>query len=254
MTLGSGLRRALLAGSITLGLLTGGTPVSATPSGSGRQERHVLLLSVDGLHEFDLRQWTLEHPASAVASLQRQGTSYVEAFTSRPSDSFPGLLAQVTGGTPKTTGVFYDDSHARTLWAPGSACTGAPGTETQYAENIDTTVNGRIPLFFPNPPTNPLIPNPLIDPSQLPMGIVGGTCAPIYPHSFLQINTIFNVAHDAGLYTAWSDKHPAYEIVHGPANTGAEDLFTPEINNANDPTGISVKATEDYDQLKVTPF
>jgi hypothetical protein len=34
-------------------------------------------------------------------------------------------------------------------------------------------------------------------------------------------------------------------------NTGADDLFTPEINNANDPTGISVAATPAYDQLKV---
>jgi hypothetical protein len=80
---------------------------------------------------------------------------------------------------------------------------------------------------------------------------VNGKCTPIFPHSFLKVNTIFNVAHDAGLYTAWSDKHPAYEIVRGPANTGADDLFTPEINSANDPTTISVAATDAYDQLKV---
>lgn len=52
-------------------------------------------------------------------------------------------------------------------------------------------------------------------------------------------------------WTAWSDKHPANEIVRGPANTGAEDLFTPEINSVNDPTAISVSATDADDQLKV---
>jgi type I phosphodiesterase/nucleotide pyrophosphatase len=76
--------------------------------------------------------------------------------------------------------------------------------------------------------------------------------SPIFPHSFLETNTIFEVAHASGRYTAWSDKHPAYAIVRGPSNTGADDLFTPEINTSlSDPTTISVKATEDYDQLKV---
>jgi hypothetical protein len=140
-------------------------------------------------------------------------------------------------------GVFYDDSYSRDLWAPGSSCSGSAGAETMYAENLDSTVNGLIPLF----------PVPPIDPANLPLGKVNGVCVPVPPHSFLETNTIFNVAHDAGLYTAWSDKHPAYEIVRGPANTGAEDLFTPEINTTTvpDPTTVSVKATDVYDQLKV---
>ena len=50
------------------------------------------------------------------------------------------------------------------------------------------------------------------------------------PDSFLLTNTIFNVADEAGLCTAWADKHPAYEIVNGPSNDGVGDLFTPEIN------------------------
>jgi hypothetical protein len=146
----------------------------------------------------------------------------------------------VTGGTPKTTGVFYDDSYARDMWAPGTNCAASPGAEVVYAENLDNTVNGQIPLFTS------------IDPANLPLGMLNGTCVPIYPHSFLQTNTIFNVAHEAGLYTAWSDKHPAYEIVNGPSGQGVNDLYTPEINNANDPTTISVAATNAYDQIKVT--
>jgi len=224
------------AGLLLAGLIPGGG-VQAEPE---REQRHVLLLSVDGLHASDLQQWIATQPDSHLARLARQGTTFTNAHTSEPSDSFPGLLAQVTGGTPKTTGVFYDDSYDRSMWAPGSNCQGPAGTETVYAENLDRTdAAGNIPLFTS------------IDPAKLPLGRSGGTCQPIFPHSFLKTNTIFNVAHAAGLYTAWSDKHPAYEIVRGPANTGADDLFTPEINNVNDPTAISVQATDAYDQLKV---
>lgn len=53
----------------------------------------------------------------------------------------------------------------------------------------------------------------------------------------------------AGLHTAWSDKHPAYDLINGPSGTGVEDLYTPEIN-ANGTTD-SVAATEAYDDLKV---
>jgi hypothetical protein len=203
-------------------------------------ENHVLLISVDGLHASDLAQWVAGHPDANLAALSRRGTTYANASSSTPSDSFPGLLALVTGGTPKTTGVFYDDAYARNLWAPGSACAGPPGAETVYDESIDQTdAGGNIPLFTS------------IDPTKLPMGKVDGKCAPIYPHSFLQTNTIFNVARAAGLYTAWSDKHPAYEIVNGPSGAGVNDLFTPEINNVNDPTGVSVAATAAYDRIKV---
>ncbi len=48
---------------------------------------------------------------------------------------------------------------------------------------------------------------------------------------------MFEVARQAGLRTAWSDKHPAYEILNGPSGTGIEDLFTPEINSVADAAG-----------------
>ena len=41
-------------------------------------------------------------------------SSIPNAFTTAPSDSFPGMLAQVTGATPKQGGLFYDDSYDRT--------------------------------------------------------------------------------------------------------------------------------------------
>src|SRR5262249_32222679 len=155
------------------------------------------------------------------------------------SDSFPGLLAMVTGGTPKTTGVFYDDSYSRALWAPGNACIGAPGTETQYAENLDKLVNGGNPLFT------------TIDPAQLPVGIVNGHCVPVFPHICLNTNAILKSVHNGGPPHALADKHPAYDLVNGASGSGDDDLFTPEINNDTNPTGTSVAATAANDQLKV---
>ena len=32
--------------------------------------------------------------------------------------------------------------------------------------------------------------------------------------------------------TAWTDKHPAYDILNGPSGAGIDQLFTPEINLA----------------------
>jgi len=42
----------------------------------------------------------------------------------------------VTGGSPRSTGVFYDDSYDRNLSAPGSNCA-VKGTEVVYDESID---------------------------------------------------------------------------------------------------------------------
>jgi hypothetical protein len=64
------------------------------------------------------------------------------------------------------------------------------------------------------------------------------SCRPIYAHAYVKVNTVFDVAREHGLRTAWSDKHPAYEALDGPAGNGIEDLFTPEIDsNALEPDG-----------------
>lgn len=98
--------------------------------------KHALLISVDSLHEQDLRQYVAVHPASALAALSAREITYTQAHSAMPSDSFPGLLARVTGGTPKSTGVYDDDSYDRTLAAAGSDCK-TIGTEVVYDENID---------------------------------------------------------------------------------------------------------------------
>ncbi len=232
-------------------------------AGHPRSEvKHVLLLSVDGLHQQDL-SWYLKHyPGSAVASLVRHGVNYSNARTPVISDSSPGMVAQATGGDPGVTGIYYDDTYNRTLFPPGTTtCSGAaPGTEVAYHEAIDidptsldagqglTGLPGSILQMTSNP-------RQVIDPAKLPVN--PKTCKPIYPNRYLKVNTIFNVARQAGLRTAWSDKHPAYLTLSGPSGNGVQDYFTPEINSnalgypaGNDWTTDNA-ATMQYDSYKV---
>src|SRR6202158_2979629 len=92
----------------------------------GEGIKHVLLLSVDGMHEVDLQRYVKFHPTSAFARLIAQGVHFTNAHTARPSDSFPGLLAFMTGGSPRSHGVFYDNSYDRKLFPPNSNCQGKP--------------------------------------------------------------------------------------------------------------------------------
>src|SRR5262249_27690015 len=79
---------------------------------------HVLLISVDGLHALAAPAYVRVIPPSAWAELSRHGVTYTNARTPAHSDSFPGLLSLVTGGSPITTGIFYDVSYDRTIFAP----------------------------------------------------------------------------------------------------------------------------------------
>ncbi len=230
------IRRVRLFAVLLAGLLC----LTARPAAAGTHAvgpapaRHVLLLSVDGLHALDLVRYARLNPSSAMARLAGMGVVYTNASTARPSDSFPGLLSMVTGGSPQSTGVWYDDSYDRALSAPGSACK-TKGAEIVYDESIDKN-------------SDALDAGGGIDPAKLPLDPVKG-CTPVYPHSFLRVNTIFEVARAAGRRTAWSDKHPAYELLNGPSGHGVDDLYTPEIaaGGATD----SVTTTEAYDDLKV---
>jgi hypothetical protein len=239
----------------------------------GRRIQHVLLISVDGLHSVDLARCTSAGTCPALARLSEHAVTYTNAFTTEPSDSFPGLLSMLTGGTPKTTGVYYDDSFDRSLFAPGSRCAGSPGTEVAYAENLDTSLdflNGGVPGSFAGNSAN------AINPALLPRAKVNGQCAPVWPHNFLRVNTLFGVLHRHGLRTAWTDKHPAYDLVNGPdghngPGTNVDDFFAPEINSAvsaenvalitkSPPAGLvnpdidftgSIQAVQFYDGIKV---
>jgi Type I phosphodiesterase / nucleotide pyrophosphatase len=96
-------------------------------------------------------------------------------------------------------------------------------------------------------------PQALLDPGTLPVDPRTGL--PIYPHQYLRVNTVFDLARAHGLRTAWSDKHPAYEILGGPSGDGMQDLFTPEINSIADSAGDDWTSdnalTRIYDGTKV---
>src|SRR6516165_2298442 len=63
---------------------------------------HVLVISVDGMHQYDLAWYVQTHPKSTLAALMAQGIDYSNASTPFPSDSFPGMVGQFTGGNPAT--------------------------------------------------------------------------------------------------------------------------------------------------------
>src|SRR5581483_6042952 len=94
-----------------------------------RGVRHVLLISVDGMHQSDLDLYVATHPSSTLAKLVHSGIEYTHAATSNPSDSDPGGTALMTGGNPKSTGVFYDVEYSHKVDEAGAACTpGKPAT------------------------------------------------------------------------------------------------------------------------------
>ncbi len=193
------------------------------------QIRHVLLISIDGMHAIDLANCVKGGYCKNLAELRETGLNFTAASTSKPSDSFPGLTALVTGGSPKSTGAFYDVSYDRALSPPAktnavsgipggaSLCPSVVGTQIGMDESIDIDVTkldaggGIDPDYLPRDPKN--------------------NCAPVYPHSFIHVNTMFEVVKAAGGYTAWTDKHQSYELAKGRSGNGVNDFYAPEINS-----------------------
>jgi hypothetical protein len=211
--------------------------------------KHVLLISIDGMHAVDFINCSRgisgvnggEPYCQNLAELADNGVNYLETSTSKPSDSFPGLMAIVTGGTPRTFGAFYDVAYDRSLDPPaettGNGVAGAPGlctpdtpptgSTTEFDEGIDidkTQLNGGAPAGVDGGVLS-------IDPNKLDRD-PANNCAGVYPWNFVRTNTIFGVVHAAGGYTAWSDKHPSYSSVSGPGDgTNVDDYYSPEINS-----------------------
>src|SRR5271156_360400 len=177
--------------------------------------KHVLLISIDGMHAVDFQNCVNgistvnggDPYCPALAALGRTGINYTSASTSKPSDSFPGLISIVTGGSPGLTGIYYDVAYARNLDAPATTtgnglgagpCTpGAQptGTTTEYEEGIDidqTKLNGGAPGAS-------LTDGGLasIDTKRLVRDPSRG-CNPVYPWNFVRTNSIFSVIHQAG--------------------------------------------------------
>lgn len=63
-----------------------------------------MVLSVDGLRQSDLTDPKLQAYLPNITNLQKEGITYTNAFTTIPSDSFPGTLAYFTGAVQKLLG------------------------------------------------------------------------------------------------------------------------------------------------------
>src|SRR5579863_8247394 len=261
--------RRLRVGVSVLALMLAAAAASAQTSNTNPIQ-HVLLISIDGMHAVDFLNCANgittanngQPYCPAIASLGTTGINYVAASTSKPSDSFPGLTAIVTGGSPAFTGVYYDVAYSRSYDAPakttgnglpGGPCTpfGPPtGTTTEYEEGIDldkTKVNGGAPGAA-------LTDGGLasIDSKRLVRDPNNG-CNPVFPWEFVRANSIFSVIHQAGGYAAWSDKHPAYaSVASGIGPVALDDFYAPEINSdviglpgVTTPTGVSCATIRD---------
>jgi Type I phosphodiesterase / nucleotide pyrophosphatase len=247
------MKKKFLAVALSLGIVGATTPPSAQANQQWTQDakfKHVLLISIDGMHSVDLLNCTeglTDVNGGApycpnMALLRATGVNYLETSTSKPSDSFPGLTAIVSGGSPRAEGVFYDVSYDRSLAPPtkttgngvaGGTCEAGSfiGTTTEYEEGIDynkNLLNGGAPSGDGDARS--------INPNFLPRD-PANDCKPVYPWNFVRTNTIFTVVHQAGGYAAWSDKHPAYSSVSGPQAGGGtlpenlDDFYAPEINS-----------------------
>src|SRR5579871_2465337 len=232
--------------------------------------KRVLLISVDGMHAVNylncangISTVNDGRPyCPAIAALANHGVNYVAASTSKPSDSFPGLTAIITGGSPALTGVYYDVAYSRNYNAPAKttgngvaagSCTPntAPtGTTTEYEEGIDidqTKLNGGAPgASLTDGGINS------IDSTRLVRDPKNG-CNPVFPWQFVRANSIFSVIHKNGGYAAWSDKHPAYSsVASGIGPSALDDFYAPEINSnvialpaVQTPTGLSCSTIPD---------
>jgi hypothetical protein len=157
------------------------------------------LVSIDGMHALDYENCAIGGYCPNLAALGQNGVNYTRTSTSKPSDSFPGLMALVTGGTPRLVGAFYDVAYDRVLAPPlhdtgngvfSGACTpNTPnGTTTEYEEGVEinqTLLNGGNPgAGLTDGGVN------AIDPTRLPRDPYAG-CTPVYPWNFIRANTIY---------------------------------------------------------------
>jgi Type I phosphodiesterase / nucleotide pyrophosphatase len=285
-------RLGAAAAVVAAGAIGGSAAVSAQPDHGHHQQRiqHVLLISVDGMHQSDLNWYVAHHPDSELARLASGGAEYTNNHTSDPSDSDPGGTAIMTGGDPRATGVYYDVEYSHAVDEAGAACTpGQPATGGDVIYDSPDDKLNAVPDFlgtagstFPSFDADGSIYNGLNNVDKNPAAIMNmtptpqtalnpgsfpvdpKTCQPIQPWDYLKVNSIFGVIHNAGLRTAWSDKHSIYTSFngHGSGGHAIDDFFGPEIDSqAVEPDGTPYPsdtdwahddaATKQYDGYKV---
>ena len=240
-------------------------PASAAPRAAGIRGhgRHVLLLSVDGLHQSD--PLVRAHPpASALAAWSAAApTTPVPARRSRRTPS-PAWSGQLTGGNPATTGVYYDDTFNRALLPAGHDRLRRPrhrAPRSAYTEDLDTDndaawtparacagLPGSILAMTGNPQT-------LIDPAQLPVDPrpASGLPAPVPAGE----HRVRGRPRGTGCGPPGrTSTRPTRSSTARPARA-SQDLFTPEINSdaptpaGDDWTHATTPLTQQYDGYKV---
>jgi hypothetical protein len=225
----------------TLALLAAALCTSELRADLGIKVKHVLVISIDGMHSLDMALWVKAYPGSNLAQLMSTSVNYTNAWTTKNSDSIPSTAGIFTGGTPAVTGMYYDDAYNR-AWSPAGSNCASVGVVIDLKQGWDIT------------PTA-LDGGGGIDPKKAPLNPAAG-CTPVLPHNMLRVNTVFEVIRAAGGRTAYSEKRPSYEFLNGPSGTGVQDLYAPEIayTNPNAPannTLNSIVETENFDQLRV---
>ncbi|HXA74723.1 MAG TPA: alkaline phosphatase family protein [Acidimicrobiales bacterium] len=282
---------AAVALAIATPLAVSSASVAGADDGHGHdhgQIKHVLLISVDGMHQSDLDWYVATHPHSELARLATGGAEYTNAQTPVPSDSDPGGTGLMTGADPKTLNIYYDDEYSHGVFPPGTtSCSGpVPGGNVIYdspddnlpavQDLLNNSSGNTFPSFdeggaiYPGGiDKNPGLimnlsahPQSGLNPATYPVDPT--TCQPIQPWDYLGVNTIFQVIHNAGMRTAWSDKHAVYTSYSGPGSNGTSinDFFGPEIDaQAVEPNGVPYPvdgawtadnaATKQYDTYKV---
>ena len=131
------MKKTIALLSLATACLVGTAVAQGDEDGNGRKGeiKRVLLISIDGMHAVDFANCVASKTCPTLGELGESGVTYTRTTTSRPSDSFPGLMALVTGGTPRTVGAFYDVAYDRVLAPPKKTTgNGLPGEDlgSQY--------------------------------------------------------------------------------------------------------------------------
>jgi Type I phosphodiesterase / nucleotide pyrophosphatase len=192
---------------------------------SNHPAQRVIVLSIDGLHAFDLQQWVTDHPSSALALLSRQGVTYTNAHLPW-DDPAVGLLAFSTGGTPLSTGVpaarFFD----RKLSPAGSSC-GHVGARIDLATMLTKPASGSNGLVAAQDPEH--------------------GCKRVAPHELLRVNDIFELVTGQGGRTAWAGNSAGLvDLLRGPSGKGLTEAV-----NFPDGEGSAAAAADAFRMVAV---
>ena len=189
---------------------------------------HVLVFSIDGLHQSDLARCKVAaNGDSTLAKLAGRGVAY----TRGAHDDALGLVPRRASPSPRaappsprastTTTATTGPCTRRATAVHGGAGHGDHLRRERRQRRLEALQQRHQPGVPPAPEGR------------------RGKCTVVYPHDFVRVNTIFEVVKRAGGYTAWSDKHPSYRDPERPVRQGLDDLYAPEqaSNIANAPAG-----------------